>query len=61
MTVKHDPLEQFQGFDQDLIGLLTEHFGEKWSYNWDAEEEGFYLRLTVYDQPFMWKEANEDD
>lgn len=61
MTVKHDPLEQFQSFEHDLYYLLTKHFGNKWDHTWDAEEEGFYLRLTVWDQPFMWKEANEDD
>jgi len=53
--------EHFSAFDADLFHLLTEHFGDKWSYVWDAEEEGFYLRLSVYDQPFMWKGANEDD
>ena len=61
MTTEHDPLEQFRGFEADLFHLLTEHFGDKWSYVWDAEEEGFYLRLSVYDQPLMWKGANEDD
>lgn len=61
MTTEHDPLEQFRGFEQDLIGLLFEHFGEKWSHNLDPVDGGFYLRLSVYDQPFMWKGANEDD
>lgn len=63
MTVKHDPLEPIRDFEQDLIGLLFEHFGEKWSHNWDREDGYFYLRLSVYDKPFtlMWERANEDD
>lgn len=46
--------KQFTAFDEDLFHLLTEHFGDKWSHVWDAEEDGFYLRLTVHGQPKMW-------
>jgi hypothetical protein len=51
--------KQFTAFDEDLFHLLTEHFGDKWSHVWDAEDDGFYLRLTVHGQPKMW--ADDDD
>ena len=51
--------KQFAAFDEDLFHLLTEHFGDKWSHVWDAEDDGFYLRLTVHGQPKMW--ADDDD
>ena len=51
--------KQFAAFDEDLFYLLTEHFGDKWSHVWDAEDDGFYLRLTVHGQPKMW--ADDDD
>ena len=53
--------KQFTAFDEDLFHLLTEHFGDKWSHVWDAEDDGFYLRLTVHGQPKMWAEDDDDD
>jgi hypothetical protein len=52
--------EKFDAFDEDLFHLLTKHFGKSWSHVWDAEEGGFYLRLTVHSQSGMWK-GDEDD
>jgi hypothetical protein len=53
--------KQFAAFDEELFHLLTEHFGDKWSYVWDAEEGGFYLRLTVHSQPKMWADDDDDN
>lgn len=53
--------KQFTAFDEDLFHLLTEHFGDKWSHVWDAEDEGFYLRLTVHGQPKMWADEDDDE
>jgi hypothetical protein len=52
-------MEKFEAFEEGLFYLLTEHFGDKWSHVWDAEDDGFYLRLTVHGQPKMW--ADDDD
>ena len=54
-------MEKFEAFDEGLFYLLTEHFGDKWSHVWDAEEDGFYLRLTVHSQPDMWKEDKDEE
>ena len=53
--------EKFDAFDEDLFHLLTKHFGKSWSHVWDAEEGGFYLRLTVHSQSGMWKGDEDDD
>ena len=53
-------MEKFEAFDEGLFYLLTEHFGDKWNHVWDAEEDGFYLRLTVHSQPDMWKGDKDD-
>jgi len=53
--------KQFAAFDEELFHLLTEHFGDKWNYVWDAEEDGFYLRLTVHSQPDMWKGDKDEE
>lgn len=51
--------KQFAAFEEELFHLLTENFGDKWNHVWDAEEDGFYLRLTVHGQPKMWAEDDE--
>ena len=38
-------------FEHELIGVLQEHYGKNFDYNWDSEEDGFYIRLRV------WKET----
>ena len=40
--------------EHELIGVLQEHYGENFDYNWDGEEDGFYIRLRV------WKEQADD-
>ena len=35
-------------FEHELIGVLQEHYGENFDYNWDSEEDGFYIRLRVW-------------
>ena len=37
-------------FEHDLIGVLQEHYGENFDYNWDSEEGGFYIRLRVWEK-----------
>lgn len=41
-------------FEHELIGVLQEHYGDNFDYNWDSEEDGFYIRLRV------WKEQADD-
>tara|TARA_R100001082_G_scaffold32802_1_gene16963 strand:+ start:246 stop:449 length:204 start_codon:yes stop_codon:yes gene_type:complete len=38
-------------FEHDLIGVLQEHYGKNFDYNWDSEEGGFYIRLRVWEEP----------
>ncbi len=40
-------------FEHDLIGILQEHYGKSYYYQWDSEEDGFYVRVRVWK-----KEAN---
>ena len=42
-------------FEHDLYQVLTEHYGENWSNVWDAEEDGYYLRIRV------WSKKEEED
>jgi len=35
-------------FEHELIGVLQEHYGKNFDYNWDSEEDGFYIRLRVW-------------
>ena len=51
--------KQFNEFDEELFCLLVKYFGEDWHHTWDAEEGGFYLRLSVYNQKDMWKEEQD--
>ena len=41
-------------FEHDLIGVLQEHYGKNFDYNWDSEEGGFYIQLRV------WEETEDD-
>ena len=38
-------------FEHDLIGVLQQHYGKNFDYNWDSEEGGFYIRLRVWEEP----------
>ena len=35
-------------FEHELIGVLQEHYGKNFDYNWDSEGDGFYIRLRVW-------------
>lgn len=48
--------KQFDEFDEALFHLLNQHFGHDWNHVWDAEDDGFYLRLSVHNQAGMWEE-----
>ena len=38
-------------FETALCCLLQKHFGEKWEFNWESQEDGFDLQLWVWGQP----------
>ena len=39
-----------EDFEHELIGVLQEHYGENFNIIWDAEENGFYIRLRVWEE-----------
>ena len=53
-TVAQRSMEMPEEFEHELIGVLQEHYGKNFDYNWDSEEDGFYIRLRV------WKEEADE-
>ena len=41
--------------ENELSTLLTQHFGVDWEINWEDEDDGFSLKLEVFNQdsPFI--------
>ena len=37
-------------FENELSTLLTQHFGVDWEINWEDEDDGFSLKLEVFNQ-----------
>ena len=37
-------------FEVDLLAVIMNHFGDNFSYSWDAEENGYYIRLRVWEK-----------
>ena len=48
--------EEYEEFEHDLIGLLMREFGKNFTYTWDGEDGGLYIRLNVWG-----KEVSDDD